>query len=66
MSLLQRFVSSGALMPSARGRRSGERVFGHVSIRPPGWSPGDHYEGHFEGQNAAGEGWSELAAACVS
>jgi hypothetical protein len=29
-------------------------------------SPGDHFEGHFEGQNAASERQSELATASVS
>jgi hypothetical protein len=55
-----------AVAGSARRARILECMVGHGEIRLFEELPGDHFEGHFEGQNAASGRQFKLAAAGVS
>ena len=54
------------LLQVPRGAQTLECMVGHCEIRLFEELPGDHFEGHFEGQNTASGRQSELAAAGVS
>jgi hypothetical protein len=63
-------VGGAAIIAAATGTvgraRAFECVLYHCQIKRAGELPGDHLEGHFEGQNGASECQSGLASAGVS